>query len=464
MPDLEKLMNGSILKISEEIKRKNISPLEITKKTLEQIQKKDKNINSFITILNESALIEARKAERDILSGNIKGPLHGIPIGIKDNIFTRNIITTMGSQVYSDHIPSINATVIEKLKSAGAIIIGKLNTHELAYGGTGDKSFFGPVKNPYNITHITGGSSSGSAAAVGSSLCYGAIGTDTGGSIRIPASFCGVVGMKPTFGRVSKYGVYPLCWSMDHVGPITKTISDNAILMNIIAGFDKKDPYSVKKEKEDFSRFIKQDVSNAVIGIPSSYYFGNIDKVVLSKVTEAIQIFRNLGAKIQIVDIPSIEKISYARKIIFKSEAYAANKKIVEKHGDLLDEEVKEKLLSGKNVKGHEYAHANMIKNIAIQEFNNIFNNVDIILTPTVPTLPVKLGSRKITLNNIPENINNIIGNFTGPTNLNGLPSLSLPCGFSNFGLPIGLQLIGRPFSESVLYKFGYVFEQTTDA
>ena len=460
MTKFEEKTNLSILETSEEIKKKNISPLEITKNLLSRIHKEDKNINSFISILNHNALREAKKAEKEILNNNIKGPLHGIPIGIKDNIFTKNITTTMGSQVYKNYIPDINATVVEKLKKSGAIIIGKLNTHELAYGGTGDKSFLGAVKNPYDFTKISGGSSGGSAAAVASSLCYGSLGTDTGGSIRIPASFCGVIGMKPTFGRVSKHGVHPLCWSMDHIGPMTKTVSDNAILMNAISGYDRKDPYSVKKEKEDFTRFIKQDISNSVIGIPSSYYFDNIDRVVLNKVKEAIKIFQGLGAKIRTVDIPSIQKISYARKIIFKIEAYAVNKNIVKKYGDLLDKEVKSNLLAGESIKGHEYAHANMIKYHAIQEFNKAFNHVDIILTPTVPVLPTKIGSRDINLNNSSENINNIIGNFTGPTNLCGLPSMSLPCGFSNSGLPIGLQLIGEPFSESVLYKFGYAFEQ----
>lgn len=456
----EDFLKWDLLTLSKSIKRKEISPLEVTRQLLERIDAINSKLNAFITVFHEEALQVARKTEKEIMNGHWKGPLHGIPIGLKDLIFTKNGRTTMGAKIYKDFVPDYDAAVVEKLRKAGAIIIGKLNTHQFAYGPTGDRSHFGEARNPYDLSRITGGSSSGSGAAVSSALCYAALGTDTGGSIRIPSAICGIIGMKPTFGRVSKYGVYPLSWTLDHVGPMTRTVTDNGILLNVLSGYDERDPYSIKTEEEDFTRLIGHSIRGSVIGVPSSYYFENLEPEIETKIREAMEIFRGLGAEIQFVDIPQIKKISLAQQITISSEAYAVHKDTLKNFPEQYDPEVKERLLAGESIKAHEYVEAQQLKNIAKREFLNVLDQVDVILTPTVPILPPKIGQREVVIQGRSEHVRSALLRLTSPTNFNGFPSISVPCGHSASGLPVGFQLIGRPFDEANLYRFAYAFEQ----
>ncbi|WP_245590455.1 amidase [Aneurinibacillus terranovensis] len=454
------VINWDLATLSDAIMDKVISPVEVTRQLLERIELVDKKLNSYITLLHDEALEAARQAEKEIIKGNIRGPLHGIPIGLKDLIYTKGVRTTMGSEIFQNYIPDYDAAVVEKLIEAGAVIVGKLNTHQFAYGPTGDRSFFGPVRNPHDPTRITGGSSSGSGAAVAASLCYAALGTDTGGSIRIPSSCCGIVGMKPTFGRVSKYGVFPLGWTLDHVGPMTRTIRDNAIMLSVLSGHDERDPYSSSKDSEDFSRYLQHGIKGSIIGIPKSFYFDNLDEEVNTKVRQALETFRRLGARIRIVDIPNIEQVSWAHQITMKSEAYSIHEERLHTFPDQWDEEVKERLLSGKAIKASEYVNAQQIRYSSIQEFNKIFKEVEVIITPTIPILPTRISQREVNINGDLEPVRSTINRLTGPTNLIGIPSLSVPCGFSDSGLPIGLQLFGKPYDEANLYRFGYAFER----
>jgi aspartyl-tRNA(Asn)/glutamyl-tRNA(Gln) amidotransferase subunit A len=454
------VLQSSLLKLSGLIKKRQISPMEVTRKLLERIEALNPKLNAYITVVHEKAMESALQAEKEIAAGNWKGPLHGIPIGLKDLIYTKEIKTTMGSAIYKDHIPGYDAAVVEKLKQAGAIIIGKLNTHQFAYGPTGDRSFFGAVKNPYDLSKIPGGSSSGSGASVAASMCFAALGTDTGGSIRIPSACCGIVGMKPTFGRVSKYGVFPLSWTLDHVGAMTKTVQDNAILLNVLSGYDERDPYSVKVKDEDFTRLLHQGVKGSIIGIPSTFYFENVDSEVEKQVRQAVEVFRSLGAEIRIIEIPHLKQISLAQQITIESEAYAVHEEILRNHSKQYDEEVKTRLLKGLSTKAYEYVQAQQVKQLAITEFNHALKEVEMILTPTLPILPTDIGQREINIHGYQEQVRTALTRFTGPTNLNGFPSLSIPCGFSSSGLPIGLQLIGRPYDEANLYRFAYAFEQ----
>jgi aspartyl-tRNA(Asn)/glutamyl-tRNA(Gln) amidotransferase subunit A len=454
------VLQSSLLRLSGLIKKRQISPMEVTRKLLERIEALNPKLNAYITVVHEKAMESALQAEKEIAAGNWKGPLHGIPIGLKDLIYTKEIKTTMGSAIYKDHIPDYDAAVVEKLKQAGAIIIGKLNTHQFAYGPTGDRSFFGAVKNPYDLSKIPGGSSSGSGASVAASMCFAALGTDTGGSIRIPSACCGIVGMKPTFGRVSKYGVFPLSWTLDHVGAMTKTVQDNAILLNVISGYDERDPYSVKVKDEDFTRLLYQGVKGSIIGIPSTFYFENVDSEVEKQVRQAVEVFRSLGAEIRIIEIPHLKQISLAQQITIESEAYAVHEEILRNHSKQYDEEVKTRLLKGLSTKAYEYVQAQQVKQLAITEFNHALKEVEMILTPTLPILPTDIGQREINIHGYQEQVRTALTRFTGPTNLNGFPSLSIPCGFSSSGLPIGLQLIGRPYDEANLYRFAYAFEQ----
>jgi aspartyl-tRNA(Asn)/glutamyl-tRNA(Gln) amidotransferase subunit A len=323
----DNVLYWSLTTLAGAIREKQVSPVEVTRQLLERIDEVDKKLNAYITVLSEEALAAASQAERAIMEGNIKGPLHGIPVGLKDLIYTKGIKTTMGSEIYRDYVPDYDAAVVEKLNEAGAILIGKLITHQFAYGTTGDRSYYGPARNPYDTSRITGGSSSGSGAAVSSSLCYAALGTDTGGSVRIPSSCCGIVGMKPSFGRVSKYGVFPLSWTLDHVGPMTRTVEDNAVLLGVLAGYDKRDPYSVQRVTEDFTRYLRQGIKGCTVGVPSSFYFEIMEEEVKAKVLQAIDVFGDMGAEIREIELPHIQEISLAFQTTLKSEAYAIHEK-----------------------------------------------------------------------------------------------------------------------------------------
>jgi aspartyl-tRNA(Asn)/glutamyl-tRNA(Gln) amidotransferase subunit A len=403
---------------------------------------------------------QAKQAGSEIAAGRYRGPLHGVPIGLKDLIYTKGIRTTMGSGVYKDFIPDVDAAVVQKLKQAGAVIIGKLNTHEFAYGSTGDVSYFGGVRNPYDTSKMTGGSSSGSGAAVAAALCFGALGTDTGGSIRIPASACGIVGMKPTFGRVSKNGVYPLAHTLDHVGPMTRTVRDNAMLLGILAGYDHGDPYSVQQAGEDFTRFLGDSIRGKVIGIPSSFYFDHVEEEVKRKIEEAIDLYRSMGAEVRTVDIAGLSEISWSQLKTIQSEAYAVHQELLVSNADKYHPEVLERFQVSAEAKGYEYVKAQDIRRRVQESFRRVFESIDVLVTPTIPILPPDIGQREIDIKGQSEPVRAALLRLTGPTNVTGLPSMSIPCGFSKTGLPIGLQLIGGAFNEALLYQFGAAFEK----
>lgn len=442
------------------IKNKELSPVELVKNALHQISVKNPKVNAFITVCEDESLAAAKTLEREQLDGNLRGPLHGIPIAAKDLIFTKNIRTTMGSKLYEAFVPDADAAVIERLKGAGAIIIGKTNTHEFAYGPIGDRSYFGPCRNPHRLEKISGGSSSGSAAAVAAGMVSGAIGTDTGGSIRIPASACGAIGMKPTFGLVSKRGVFDLAYTLDHVGPITTNISDNALLLNIIAGYDEGDPYSLKSKVVDYSRSIGQNIQGKVIGIPS-YYFENIDEEVTAAIENCLHVFERLGAVIKKVDIRCMNKIANLQVVTIQAEAAAVHTKTIQHHRGEVDEEVYERLVQSQNVKAYEYVLAQVERKGLITEFNQVFSEVDILVTPTLPILPTDIGQREVVVNGQVEAVRHALLRLTSPTDFTGNPSISLPCGFSKSGLPIGVQLIAKHGNEDKLYQFGYALEQS---
>jgi len=446
--------------LSEGIKNKKISPVEVTKGVLERIRALNPGLNAYLTVMEDSVKEEAKKAEEEIISGKYKGALHGIPVGLKDLIYTKGIRTTMGSEIYKEFIPDFDATVVEKLRQAGAIILGKLNTHEFAYGPTGDVSYFGPVKNPYDLSRVTGGSSSGSGAAVATGLCYGALGTDTGGSIRIPSSACGIVGMKPTFGRVSKYGVFPLAYTLDHVGPMTRTVRDNALLLNKLVGYDSRDPYSIHSEQEDFTRNLDKGIKEAKIGVPSTYYYDLLDDEVRKAVEQAISQLEKLGAQIVNVDI-DLGKAAWSQLMTIRSEAYAVHREHMEEKESLLHPDVRERLLASRPTAGYEYVRAQLLRKEVVRSFKEAFSHVDAVIAPTLAVLPPKIGQREVQIQDEKEHVYSALLRLNGPANLTGFPSLSVPCGFSRDGLPIGLQVIGDYHDEANLYRIGYTLEQT---
>ena len=451
----------SLATLSRELGERRLSPVEVVKTLLARIESDE--TNAFITVTAERALEEASLAEREITAERHHGPLHGVPIALKDLIFTRGVRTTMASGFFAEHVPDHSATVARKLEDAGSVLIGKTNTHEFAYGPTGDRSFFGPTRNPHDTGKITGGSSGGSGAAVAAGLCYGALGSDTGGSIRIPAALCGVVGMKPTFGRVSKMGVFPLAWSLDHVGPITRTVEDNALMLNALAGHDPEDLYSVDPAAENFTRDLERGVQGATIGLPASFYFEHLDKEVAERVNEAVEAFASLGAEVREVEIPNLWDTLHAQRLVLAAEAYAVHEERLETDPDRFDDHGLERLLNGENLKAYRYANAQQRKLRSGQEFANVLREVDVLLTPTVPIPAPEIGQREITIDGYEEAVYSALTRLTGPTNLNGLPSLSIPCSTTTSGLPVGLQLIGRSFGEATLYRFGRAYELAVD-
>jgi len=410
--------------LSTLIKNRELSPVELVKENLKKIFEENKKNNSFITISDEEALQAARTLERELVEGKVRSELHGIPIAIKDLIYTKGIRTTMGSKVYENYIPEVDATVIRKLKEAGAIIIGKTNTHEFAYGPIGDRSYFGPCLNPYNFKKISGGSSSGSAAAVGAGMVNLALGTDTGGSIRIPSSACGIVGMKPTFGLVSKKGVQDLAYTLDHVGPMTNNVYDNALLLNIIAGYDSTDPYSIKIEINDYLSLIGKDIKDKVIGIPS-FYFELIDEEVQEAMNNCIIAFENLGARIEEISIDCISVIAAAQAVTIKSEAAAAHMNSFEMYKGIIDTEVYERLEESREIKAYEYVQSQIERKKLINEYNQAFEHIDVLLAPTLPILPTDIGQREVTIGSQNELVRNALLRLTSITNYTGNPSIS---------------------------------------
>jgi aspartyl-tRNA(Asn)/glutamyl-tRNA(Gln) amidotransferase subunit A len=448
----------SLAGLSRELLARRLSPAEVMRALLGRIEADE--TNSFVTVTAERALERASQAEREILAGRCRGPLHGVPVALKDIIYTRGVSTTMGSALYSGHVPDHSATVARKLEEAGSVLIGKTNTHEFAYGPTGDRSYFGPTRNPHDTRRITGGSSGGSGAAVAANLCYGALGSDTGGSIRIPAALCGTVGMKPTFGRVSKSGVFPLSWSLDHVGPITRTVEDNALMLNVLAGHDPEDLYSVDRPAEDFARDLRRGLRGAGIGLPTSFYFDHVDGEVKARVREAVEVFRSLGAKMREVEIPNLVDTLHAQRLILGAEAYAVHEERLESEAETFGEEVSERLMDGERPKAYRYAKARRRGVLATDEFDHALQDVDVLLTPTLPIVATEIGQREVSIGDYEESVRSALTRYTGPTNLTGHPSLSIPCGTSASWLPVGLQLIGRHFDEATLYRFGHAYEE----
>jgi aspartyl-tRNA(Asn)/glutamyl-tRNA(Gln) amidotransferase subunit A len=448
---------GSLAETSRALRTGEISPVEVTEALLARIE--SDGTNAFITVTAERAMEDAERAEREIRAGEYRGPLHGVPVGLKDLVYTEGIRTTMASAFFEDHVPDRDAAVASRLREAGSVLLGKTNTHEFAYGPTGDRSFFGPTLNPHDPGKISGGSSGGSGAAVATGLCYGAIGSDTGGSIRIPAALCGVVGMKPTFGRVGKSGVFPLAWTLDHVGPLTRTVEDNALFLSALAGLDPKDPYSVDHPPEDFARDLGRGVRGAVVGVPTNFFFEHVEGEVESRVREAVETFRNLGAEVREVEVPNVWETLHAQRLTLAAEAYAVHEERLKSEPDRFDDQGLERLLRGEELQAYRYANAQQRKLWSRREFEEVLGEVSVILAPSVPIPATEIGQRQVSINGHDEAVYSALTRLTGPTNMNGLPSLSVPCGTTGSGLPVGLQLIGRPFEEATLYRFGHAYE-----
>jgi aspartyl-tRNA(Asn)/glutamyl-tRNA(Gln) amidotransferase subunit A len=439
---------------------RTISPLELTRAHLRRIDQIDPLLNSFITVTTDSALEQARQAEEELKQGKPRGPLHGIPIALKDLYETSGIYTTGGSSFFTDFMPQYDAVVVRKLREAGAVILGKLNMHEIALGVTNENPHFGSCNNPWDVRCVSGGSSGGSAAALSSGLCLGSMGSDSGGSIRIPAALCGVVGLKPTFGRISLRGVMPLSWNLDHAGPMGRNVRDVALLLGAVAGYDPLDPVSVNQPVPDYLVQIEDGVRGWRVALASDLFFTDpsvVDANVQTAIIVAGKVFEDLGAYVEEASFHDANQAARANGLLVTSDAAAYHRERLEHRPQDFGADVLMRLQAGRAYTSTEYVQTRRLQTILTRQFEEFFNKYDILLTPTTPVAAPRRGiadaagqPRQLT-------------RFTSPFNLTGLPAISIPCGFTLDGLPIGLQIITKSWGEVELLRAAFAYQEATD-
>ena len=443
------------------LRQKEISPVELVSACLARIERLNPQLNSFITVLADRARREARSAEREIARGKWKGPLHGIPISLKDNIWTRGIRTTAGSKILADFVPRADSDVAARLAQAGAILLGKTNLHEFAYGVTNDNPHFGPARNPWNRERITGGSSGGSAAAVASGMCFASVGSDTGGSIRIPSALCGVVGLKPTFGLVSVDGIVPLAVSLDHAGPIARSAMDACILLEAITA-----KYTEGAARPDHSKLHRAVPKRFRLGWPEHYFFDRVDAEVLSLVETAAGVLRSLGAEIKKVKMPHLaDALLPGTNDIALAEAthYHQSQGYFPERAAEYGEDVRKRLELGAKVAAVDYLRGLAKKRDAEADFEAAFERVDAIVAPSTPIPAPRIGVTEIEIDGAKETVRSALVRLNRPVNFTGHPAISVPCGFTRDGLPVAMQLIGPRWSEQRLLAIACAYERPTE-
>ena len=469
----------TVHELQDKLTKKEITVLDITKAYLQNIEEKEDDIKAFVTILKDEALKQAEEVQEKIDKGEINGEFAGIPIGIKDNICTKGVKTTCSSKMLENFVSPYDATVMEKINKENMIMLGKLNMDEFAMGGSTEYSYFHKTRNPWNLNKVPGGSSGGSAAAVAANLVPWALGSDTGGSIRQPSSFCGVVGLKPTYGLVSRYGLVAFASSLDQIGPITKDVKDSAILLNIIAGHDDKDSTSANQEKIDYVKALKNDVKGLKIGVPKEFFGEGINEEVKASLDKAIEMYKELGAEVEECSL-DIAKYSLAAYYIiacaeassnlgrfdgirytYRTKEFGNLKELYKKtRSEGFGPEVKRRIILGTYVLSSGYydayyKKAQKVRTLVMNEFKKAFEKYDVLLTPTSPTVAFDIGSKS---NNPLEMY--LADICTVSVNIAGLPGISIPCGLDKEGMPIGMQLIGKRFDESTILNAAYTFEQ----
>jgi aspartyl-tRNA(Asn)/glutamyl-tRNA(Gln) amidotransferase subunit A len=443
--------------LAPRIRRRKLSPVELTRYLLERISRLQPEINAYLTITADAALAQAGQAEKEISRGDYRGVLHGIPISLKDLFYTRGIRTTAGSKILKRFVPKENAAIVNRLLECGCVFLGKTNLHEFAFGATNVNPHYGPVRNPWNTEHISGGSSGGSAASVVSAQALASFGTDTGGSIRIPSAACGCVGLKPTYGRVPMSGIIPLAGSLDHAGPLSRCVMDAAFLLNAVA-----EPRLWHTNTARAASEIRRGVKSFRIGIPRQYFFDNIRTDVRKAVLAAIGIFEQLGAKITELSLRGMEETAALASEITGDEAFANHEKWLKQRPQDYGKDVRLRLEQSSKTTAALYIGAQQKRLAYSERLDDALSKVDILLAPTLPITAPGIEQREIRIGNAVEDIRTALLRLTRPGNLSGLPAISIPCGFSPEELPIGLQLIGRRFAETTLLRAAYAYEQAT--
>ena len=466
---MDDILHASIAEIAAQIRKGEISPVELIKATLEKIDQCEPQLNAFITVFRKESLDSARRAEAEMRSGKDLGPLHGMPIALKDIIYVEGTHSTAGSNFFAEESPQFDAALVSKLRDAGAIIIGKTNLHEFAFGVTTENPHFGATANPWDASRVPGGSSGGSAAAVVAGCCAGALGSDTGGSIRIPAAVCGHVGLKPTFGRISVHGVLALAQSLDTVGPMCRYVHDVALMMNTLAGYDPRDVHSENRPVPDYTEGLDQPIRGRRAGVPKQHFFDNVDPEVERIVCESIKVLEGLGVDIVELDLPSAPAGHEVTLTLLTAEAGQFHQERLAAHREDYGVDVRELLEAGLSLSATDYVKAVRVREIARREFVEAFEKVDCIVSPTAP-IPAPLRSTHDLSGGSESNrIRPRLTRNTRLINLLGLPSISVPCGFaqvadsdSGEGLPVGLQITGPWWSEKTLLQIAHAYEQAT--
>ena len=440
-----------------------LSPVELAQAHLDRIESTEPALNSFISLLADRALSQATDAEREISAGTYRGPLHGIPIGLKDLYYTKGITTTVGSRILRDFVPDYDAAVVERFDDAGAVLLGKLQMHEFALGATSVNPHDGPAHNPWDVSRITGGSSGGSGSAVAARQCMAALGSDTGGSIRIPSGLCGIVGMKPSFGLISRHGVHPLSWSLDTVGPMTRTALDAAIVMNALAGHDSRDPSSAQVPDQDFTAGIGEGVAGLRIGIPDDFFYDVIDGEVSAAICEAAGILAELGAVVERCSIPALNHCLGISSAVLVTEAAETLFSHIRERPEDIGADVRARLYLGAMTPAVDYIKAQRARAAYNKQLADAMNTYDLLLAPTAAVGAPRIDQEFVEIGGQMENALSLMSRLTRPFNLTGQPTISVPCGFTSDGMPIGMQLAGRMWEDSVVLRAAHAFEQATE-
>ncbi|MYC32395.1 MAG: aspartyl/glutamyl-tRNA amidotransferase subunit A [Chloroflexi bacterium] len=462
MPETE-LHYMSAWELSGLIRDRRISPVEVVEACLERIEATEPTLNSFITVLPEQARASAERADQEISRGNYRGPLHGIPVGLKDLFETAGVRTTSGTRIYDNYVPSQDCTVAANFSQAGAVLIGKLNMHPLAFGPTGENGDYGHMHNPWNPERITGGSSGGSGSAAAAGQCPITMGSDTGGSVRIPAALCGIVGLKPTYGRVSRAGLTPLSWCLDHPGPMVRTVEDAALTMNAIAGRDPRDPATADVPVPDYTEALTEDIRGLRIGVVKEYFESEIDSRVAELVHRAISELGELGAEIVEVSLPLYQYAQPISNAILSAEATAAHRDILLSDGDKLYLQVRDRLEEGLFITAAEYLRAQQARQVFCAHVAELLKDVDLLAGPVEPVTAPEILARRIDVGGELLPAVPLLTKYTRVYNITGSPAISVPCGFADDGLPVALHLAGRNFDEVTVLRAAYAYQQAHD-
>lgn len=455
------LSTTSALEVARRVRARELSAVDVTKSALDRITQRDGALRAFITVVRDHALAAAAKVDQDVAAGKDR-PLAGVPLAVKDSFWTEGIRTTAGSRVLANFVPADDATAVARLKAAGCVVVGKSSLHEFAFGFTNQNPNYGDSRNPWDPTRIPGGSTGGGAVALAAGMALAALGGDTGGSIRLPAALCGVVGLKVTYGRVSRHGGIPLSWTMDTVGPLARTVADAAAMLQVMAGPDPNDPTTQRIPVPDFSAGLKQGMKGVRIGVPHNVFMEAMEPDVASAMLEAIKVLKDAGAKVVDVRFPPIDAVVGAHRAIIFSEATAAHERMVRTRAAELSDGVRPLLQAGFFLNAAQYLAGQQARRKIVAAYRELWRTFDVLVTPTSPIAAPAIGATTVRLGGEERPLVRVFLDATLPFNLTGQPALSVPCGFSKGGLPIGLQLVGRPFEEAMLLRVGAAYEGAT--